>query len=118
VLIPPPPPRRFWEPKRFWEARKNKRKANESESVMQEKENLQGGNLPPASAAKWEGVEDSAPRATRVEMPSSKELGDLRWDFREPSFRPETSGKGGFQFEEPKGQKNSESKSDASGPFA
>ena len=117
VLVPPPPPRRFWEPKRFWEARKNKRMAA-AESVgaegLKETENLQGGNLPPAPAP-VDSVGGGEVPSTQVPMPSAKDLGDLRWDFREPQFRPESGGKGGFQFEEPGGQ---EPEGDSSGPFA
>ncbi|MDF1837224.1 MAG: hypothetical protein P1V35_05095 [Planctomycetota bacterium] len=113
VLIPPPPPRRFWEPKRFWEARKNRRQAAAASEQKQETENTQGGNLPPAPAPepKVEPESDSAP----MEMPTGKDLGDLRWDFREPRFKAESSGKGGFQFEAPERQA---AQRDASGPFA
>ncbi len=115
VLIPPAPPRRFWEPKRFWEARKNKRQAaaEVEAKTTQEIENLQGGNLPPSSPP--EATPEEAPAAPRVEMPSTEELGDLRWDFREPQFKPDSGGRGGFQFEEPDAK---EPQSDASGPFA
>ncbi|MFT5198113.1 MAG: hypothetical protein ACI87O_000762 [Planctomycetota bacterium] len=115
VLIPPPPPRRFWEPKRFWEARKNKRKAAVEGEKLQETENFQGGNLPPAAAPAPKQGEPTTPSKAPVEMPTGKDLGDLRWDFREPQFRPESGDKGGFQFEEPTSQ---EEPSDASGPFA
>ncbi len=115
VLVPPPPPRRFWEPKRFWETRKNRRlAAAEAEAkAAQETENLQGGNLPPAPATQPSPDETSTP--TRVEMPSSEDLAELRWDFSEPRFKPDSGGRGGFQFEEPEAK---EPQGDASGPFA
>lgn len=115
VLVPPAPPRRFWEPKRFWEARKNRRQAAaESDTqTTQETENLQGGNLPPTPATRFDLEESPAP--SRVEMPSSENLGDLRWDFSEPQFKPDSGGRGGFQFEEPEAK---EPQGDASGPFA
>ncbi len=113
VLIPPPPPRRFWEPKRFWEARKNRRQAAAAKELGQETENLQGGNLPPAAAP--EPKVETPSETASVEMPTGKDLGDLRWDFREPRFKPEAGDRGGFQFEEPESQ---EARGDASGPFA
>ncbi|MCP5022668.1 MAG: hypothetical protein GY930_12950 [bacterium] len=113
VLVPPPPPRRFWEPKRFWETRKNRLQAAAEAKAAQETENLQGGNLPPAHEIQPNPDQTSTP--TRVEMPSCEGLGDLRWDFSEPRFKPDSGGRGGFQFEEPEIK---EPQSDASGPFA
>lgn len=130
VLVPPPPPRRFWEPKRFWEARKNRREKAALEARSETE------NLPDPEEAVASPVLPEVPRPTQTDRqpsvtPATPTDGAVPWDFSTPEGSAQNAGtraamsrkdstleapRGkGFEFSEANKETTRE---DASGPFA
>ena len=140
VLVPPPPPRRFWEPKRFWEARKNRREKAALEAKS-ETENLPEPDAEVRAVAPSEAVQQpleaqapveeamqAAQESDGVRVPQS---GALPWDFgatpegeraapntaNMTGVRPASEGPRGRGFEFADREADA-TREDASGPFA
>jgi len=117
VLVPPPPPRRFWEPKRFWEARKNRREKAAANQPVHENENMPLAGTDEQTIWQAKGAPEPQAEPQR-ELPSSRTRptgGALGWDFTTPGVEPVESTKRGFSYPEPESK---DTREDAAGPFA